>query len=32
MLTRPFYWDKTQHGRSGPDTPGAEMPPEEAAT
>ncbi|SDY45977.1 glycosyltransferase family 2 protein [Citreimonas salinaria] len=30
MLTRPFYWDKTQHGRSGPDTPDADTPPDEA--
>jgi cellulose synthase/poly-beta-1,6-N-acetylglucosamine synthase-like glycosyltransferase len=22
----PFYWDKTQHGRSAPDAPGADLP------
>jgi len=27
-LRNPFYWDKTQHGRSGPDSPEAERPPE----
>jgi cellulose synthase/poly-beta-1,6-N-acetylglucosamine synthase-like glycosyltransferase len=26
-LRSPFYWDKTQHGRSGPDAPEAELPP-----
>lgn len=24
----PFYWDKTQHGRSDPDAPGADVPPD----
>lgn len=27
-LTRPFYWDKTQHGHSAPDRPGADLPPD----
>ncbi|MFZ5962827.1 glycosyltransferase [Thalassococcus sp. BH17M4-6] len=26
MVLKPFYWDKTSHGRSEPDTPGAETP------
>ncbi|SNS04504.1 Glycosyltransferase like family 2 [Antarctobacter heliothermus] len=26
-LRNPFYWDKTQHGRSAPDTPGEDHPP-----
>ena len=25
LITRPFYWDKTQHGRSAPDAPDADM-------
>ncbi|KUF12150.1 glycosyl transferase [Pseudoponticoccus marisrubri] len=25
-VTRPFYWDKTQHGHSAPDGPGADLP------
>ncbi|WP_240705154.1 glycosyltransferase family 2 protein [Pacificoceanicola onchidii] len=25
-LFRPFYWDKTQHGHSAPDTPGSDVP------
>ena len=27
-LRDPFYWDKTQHGRSAPDQPGADLPPD----
>ncbi|CUH76603.1 glycosyltransferase [Tropicibacter naphthalenivorans] len=27
-LTNPFYWDKTQHGHSAPDTPHADLPPD----
>ncbi|SMX50268.1 glycosyltransferase family 2 protein [Maliponia aquimaris] len=27
-IKSPFYWDKTQHGRSAPDAPGADVPPE----
>lgn len=27
-VRNPFYWDKTQHGRSAPDAPGADVPPE----
>ena len=27
-LTRPFYWDKTQHGHSAPDRPDADLPPD----
>ena len=27
-LRNPFYWDKTQHGRSAPDRPGGDVPPE----
>jgi cellulose synthase/poly-beta-1,6-N-acetylglucosamine synthase-like glycosyltransferase len=26
-LRSPFYWDKTQHGRSAPDAPDADLPP-----
>lgn len=26
VLRRPFYWDKTEHGRSAPDGPGADTP------
>lgn len=26
-LKNPFYWDKTQHGRSAPDRPGEDVPP-----
>lgn len=26
-LRKPFYWDKTQHGRSAPDGPNADLPP-----
>ena len=29
VATRPFYWDKTQHGRSVPDTPGGDVPPDD---
>jgi cellulose synthase/poly-beta-1,6-N-acetylglucosamine synthase-like glycosyltransferase len=25
-MTQPFYWDKTQHGHSAPDQPGADIP------
>ncbi|MHA6325705.1 glycosyltransferase family 2 protein [Roseivivax sp. CAU 1753] len=25
LITQPFYWDKTQHGRSAPDRPGADL-------
>ncbi|WP_240672003.1 glycosyltransferase family 2 protein [Tropicibacter alexandrii] len=25
-VTRPFYWDKTEHGHSAPDSPGADLP------
>ncbi|WP_353474031.1 glycosyltransferase family 2 protein [Salipiger sp. H15] len=28
MLSRPFYWDKTSHGRSPPDHVGADLPPD----
>ncbi len=27
-LTKPFYWDKTQHGHSAPDRPDADLPPD----
>ncbi|WP_417208007.1 glycosyltransferase [Antarctobacter sp.] len=27
-IKNPFYWDKTQHGRSAPDRPGADLPPD----
>ncbi|MCE0503817.1 glycosyltransferase [Roseivivax sp. GX 12232] len=26
VIWRPFYWDKTQHGASAPDAPGADVP------
>ena len=26
VLRNPFYWDKTQHGHSAPDTPDADIP------
>jgi hypothetical protein len=29
VATRPFYWDKTQHGRSVRDTPGGDVPPDD---
>ncbi|SFQ41825.1 Glycosyltransferase, catalytic subunit of cellulose synthase and poly-beta-1,6-N-acetylglucosamine synthase [Roseivivax halotolerans] len=25
VVTKPFYWDKTQHGKSAPDGPGADL-------
>ena len=28
VLRNPFFWDKTQHGHSAPDAPGADLPPE----
>lgn len=28
IVARPFYWDKTTHGRSAPDTPQADVPPD----
>ncbi|MGR3493920.1 glycosyltransferase family 2 protein [Citreimonas sp.] len=31
IVTRPFYWDKTQHGHSVPDGPGADTPPDDVA-
>ncbi|MGR3370807.1 MAG: glycosyltransferase family 2 protein [Sagittula sp.] len=27
-LRNPFFWDKTQHGHSSPDAPGADIPPD----
>jgi len=27
-IWKPFYWDKTQHGKSAPDAPGADIPPD----
>ncbi|MBP0481079.1 glycosyltransferase [Sagittula sp. M10.9X] len=28
IAARPFYWEKTQHGRSAPDRPDADLPPD----